>query len=101
MFADNANLWLMLAVLCMGGVLSGLLYAYIGGTGVNRDHRKRIAELESAVDAVDSRIKKMNNRMSGELRQQTMTDKELKTAATLRLASGGGADESRPIPGGF
>lgn len=70
----------------LGGLLAGLLYSYVGGTGVNRNHSTRIGSLEDAVDVLSTRLTSEIRRRSAEKSTESRKQNEtLKEEAERRL----------------
>lgn len=83
----------------LGGMLAGLAYSYIGGTGVTRDHRRRIAYLEDEVENLSSRLTSEIRRRAAHTSQEARAAGEtVKEEAQRRLREQGQSEPADVLP---
>lgn len=100
--------WIILAT-GIGGALAGWVFVLIGGTGVARELRRRIAQLETDIDAVDMKvmreIKRRASLVASEARAEDRSMKDLEREAARKLAEAAPAAaalaNARPIGNGL
>jgi len=98
------SLWFPIGIfvsLFLGGAVAGVVYLFIGGTGVTRLQAKRISALESDIDLVAERLTREIKRRSGLIAAEAKADdrsvKQVQRDAERRLAEE--TTKKAPVPG--